>query len=180
MASGDFIKRVSDSAKEFAETFADKAEDAFETLSDKAEDAFDVAKEKGAELKDKAQIAIGDRETPHLNRISEMYGLMGQGKMMDAFEQYYDDDVVMQENSEEPRRGKEVNRKYELAFLDNVEEMHGGGVGAITSNEAEGITMVESWMDVTIKGAPRTKMEEVAVQKWKGGKIIHERFYYKG
>ena len=38
--------------------------------------------------------------------------------------------------------------------------------------------MVESWMDVTMKDGKRNKMEEVAVQKWKGDQIIHERFYY--
>ena len=38
--------------------------------------------------------------------------------------------------------------------------------------------MVESWMDVTLKDGKRNMMEEVAVQKWKGDQIIHERFYY--
>jgi ketosteroid isomerase-like protein len=38
--------------------------------------------------------------------------------------------------------------------------------------------MVESWMDVTMKDGKRSTMEEVAVQKWEDGQIIHERFYY--
>lgn len=39
--------------------------------------------------------------------------------------------------------------------------------------------MVESWVDVTFKGAPGPmKFEEVAVQHWKDGKIVRERFYY--
>ncbi len=39
-------------------------------------------------------------------------------------------------------------------------------------------TMVEWSFDMTYKGGQRSKMEQVAVQKWKDGKIIHERFYY--
>ena len=41
-----------------------------------------------------------------------------------------------------------------------------------------GVTIVESWMEATFKDGNRMKMEEVAVQKWQGDQIIHERFYY--
>jgi hypothetical protein len=34
-------------------------------------------------------------------------------------------------------------------------------------------------MDVTLKGAGRIKMNQVAVRRWKNGKIVHERFYHK-
>ena len=42
------------------------------------------------------------------------------GKALEAFEQYYAEDVVMQENSEEPRRGKDFNRKAELEFFSSL------------------------------------------------------------
>ena len=35
-------------------------------------------------------------------------------------------------------------------------------------------------MDATIKGSGRTTMEEVQVQTWKDGQIVHEKFFYKG
>ena len=62
--------------------------------------------------------------------------------------------------------------------MENLAEMHGGGVTGITSNEADGITMSESWMDATFKDGNRVKMEEVSVKKWEGDQIVHERFYY--
>ena len=74
--------------------------------------------------------------------------------------------------------GKDANRKFEIEFMNMIEDVHGSGVKAITSNEKEATTMVESWMDITMKDGKRNKMEEVAVQKWKGDQIIHERFYY--
>lgn len=114
----------------------------------------------------------------HLDRVTEMYKMIGEGKMMDAFEKYYADNVVMVEANGDAREGKDKNREFELQFLASIKEMHGGGVSGTTSNEEAGITMVESWMDTTFKDGNRMKMEEVAVQKWEGDKIVHERFYY--
>jgi len=114
----------------------------------------------------------------YYQKAKDMYDMLGQGKMLEAFEKYYHKDVIMVEATGEARNGKDTNREFEKKFLDSIKEMHGSGVNSITSNETEGVTMVESWMDITFKDGPRVKMEEVAVQRWKGDLIIHERFYY--
>ena len=98
------------------------------------------------------------------------------GKALEAFEKYYADDVVMQENSDEPRVGKEANRKAEEAFFESLAEFHEGKVLASAVN---GDTSFSEWfMDVTFKNGYRMKMAQVAVRKWKDGKVIHERFFY--
>lgn len=114
----------------------------------------------------------------YLNTIKEMYEMILGGQMMDAFEKYYHEDVTMVEASGEIREGKDTNREFEINWLSSVQEVHEGGINAITSNEETGQTAVEVWMDVTYKDGNRIKMEEVAIQKWQGDKIIHERFYY--
>ncbi len=114
----------------------------------------------------------------YYDNAKAMYDMVGKGKILDAFEKYYHNDVVMVEASGETRKGKEANRKFQKDFMEGIKESHGAGVRAITSNEKEATTMVESWMDVTMKDGKRSMMEEVAVQKWKGDQIIHERFYY--
>jgi len=43
--------------------------------------------------------------------VKEMNDMILAGQIMEAFEKFYADDVVMQENSDEPRVGKEVNRE---------------------------------------------------------------------
>jgi ketosteroid isomerase-like protein len=111
-------------------------------------------------------------------KAKDIYDMLAQGKMLEAFDKYYHKDVVMVEATGETRKGKEANRKFQADFMGMIKEVHGSGVTAITSNEKESTTMVESWMDVTMKDGKRSKMEEVAVQKWKDGQIIHERFYY--
>ena len=107
-----------------------------------------------------------------------LYQMIGEGKLLEAFEKFYHEDVVMIEADGNTREGKDANREYEKQFLGNVQEVHDGGVHAVTSDEENGITMVESWMEVTFKDGNRIKMEEVAVQHWKSDQIIKERFYY--
>ncbi len=115
-----------------------------------------------------------------MSTIAELDSQLNQdilsGKALEAFEQYYADDVVMQENSEEPRKGKEVNRKFEQQFFENVEEFHGA---KLLASAVSGDTSFSEWeFDITFKQGGRVKMSEVAVRKWKDGKVAFERFYY--
>ena len=58
-----------------------------------------------------------------------------------------------------------------------VTERHGGGIRGIAANEDTGYVFIETWTDVTFQGN-RMTFEQVAVQQWKNGKVVHERFYY--
>ena len=111
-------------------------------------------------------------------KAANLYQMMDEGLMMDAFEKYYHQDVEVVEATGEVRKGKDAQRQALIEWSGALKEMHGGGVGSIAANEADGVTTVESWMDCTFADGNRVKMEEVAVQRWKGDKIVHERFYY--
>lgn len=108
-----------------------------------------------------------------------LHDMIFSGQLMEAFEKYYHQDVVMQEVGEAERVGKDVNREYELKFLSMVKDVHGAGITAMTSDEENGIVLIENWMDVTFQDGNRIKMEQVSVQKWDGDYIVHERFYHK-
>ncbi|MEM1138041.1 MAG: SnoaL-like domain-containing protein [Bacteroidota bacterium] len=114
----------------------------------------------------------------YLKKVQELYSMMNQGQMMEAFEKFYHNDIEMIEATGEVRKGKDYNREFEKKFMESIQETHGGGVDGITANEEDKITMVASWMDVTFKEGGRVKMEEVAVQYWEGDLIVKERFYY--
>ncbi|NND08564.1 MAG: nuclear transport factor 2 family protein [Saprospiraceae bacterium] len=112
-------------------------------------------------------------------KTEDIYNQIGQGKLLDAFDQYYADDVVITE----PRgtwEGKTACRAHEEEFLGMVKEFHGMEVKVITSDEDAGVVMHETSMDVTFQDGNRVNMEQVGVQKWRDGKIVHERFYYQG
>jgi len=112
--------------------------------------------------------------------ISELDQALNQqvlaGDIMGAFDKYYAEDVVMQENSTEPFVGKAVNRDRELQFVNSIAEFHGASV---LSSAAAGDTSFSEWeMDVTFKGGHRVKLAQVAVRTWKDGLVSRERFYY--
>ncbi len=98
------------------------------------------------------------------------------GQIMPAFEKYYAEDVVMQENNEAPRVGKEVNRKAEQDFMASVEQFHGV---KMLGSAVEGDRSYSEWeLDLTFKGGHRAKMSQTAARQWKDGHVAHERFYY--
>jgi hypothetical protein len=104
--------------------------------------------------------------------------MINTGQLLEGFEKFYAENVVMQEIGETPRVGKDANREYEKKFVAMVKEIHGGGA-SFTSNETTGVTMVENWMDITFQDGNRIKMEQVAVQTWEGEHIVKEVFYHK-
>ena len=112
-------------------------------------------------------------------KVTDLYNMISQGKMLDAFDKYYGENVVMEEVGEDAKTGKAVNREREEQFLKSVEDFHGMGIDAITADEDSGVTMVENWMDASIAGMGRILMKQVAVQKWDGDFIVHEKFYHK-
>jgi len=114
----------------------------------------------------------------YLSKEQEVQSMIAEGKLLEAFEKFYADNVVMVEATGETTEGKDANRKREEQFVSGLAEMHGGGVKSMTSNEDDGVTMAEVWMDASFKDGNRVKMEQVSVKKWEDNKIVHERFYY--
>jgi len=102
--------------------------------------------------------------------------MIKEGKMLEAFEKYYADNVSMQENDEAPRVGKEVNRAFEKTFVEGITEFHSAEILGTASND--NYSMIESSMDVTHKDWGRIARTQVAVQRWENNQIIKEKFYY--
>ena len=99
-----------------------------------------------------------------------------EGKSGEAFEQFYADDVVMQENSEPPCHGKAANAKRGDEWVASIETFHGG---KLLGSAVNGDRTYSEWeFDVTFKNGPRVKLCETAVRQWNNGKVQQERFYY--
>ncbi|MGZ3845937.1 MAG: SnoaL-like domain-containing protein [Flavisolibacter sp.] len=116
--------------------------------------------------------------TTLLEKISDLNDLVLQGKPLVAFEKYYHEDVVMQENENVPTIGKEANRKREEEFFASVTEFR--GARPLKVSVGDGITMVQWWYDYTHKDWGVRKYTQISVQEWKDGKIFKEQFFYGG
>jgi ketosteroid isomerase-like protein len=110
--------------------------------------------------------------------VNGFLDLVRKGQFMDAFEKYYSEDVVMQENNDPPKVGKTQNRTAEKEFLDSVEAVHETQIKNVAFDPNKNVVMIQEYMDLTLKGMGRVKMEEIAVQTWRDGKIVEERFFY--
>jgi len=110
------------------------------------------------------------------NQVQAVIDGILAGQLLETFEKYYADDVVMSENRQDERVGKEANREYEQKFLESVQEFHGAQVGRTIVDGDH--AAVEWTFDLTFKGGNRVKMQQVAVQTWKNGKVIREDFYH--
>lgn len=108
--------------------------------------------------------------------LKDLNTLVLEGKMLDAFEKYYHDDVVMQENELTPIAGKEVNRQREIEFLNNITDFRGAAVEGIAIGE--NLSSVIWKYDYSHKEWGDRNYTQVSVQHWKDGKIIKEQFIY--
>ena len=108
-------------------------------------------------------------------RLLEMLDYIRAGRIMDGMHEFYADDVVM----EEPAYGKTVglaaNLEREQAFVDSVAEFK-----TFEARPAigENFSSYENVMEWTSQDGQEIRVEQVAVQHWRDGKIYYERFYY--
>ena len=98
-----------------------------------------------------------------------------RGEILETFDRYYADDVVMSENGTDERVGKDANRAYEEAFVNGV-TFHGAEVGTVV---VDGDRSAVEWVfDLTPDGGDRVLQKQVAVQTWQDGRIVREVFYH--
>ncbi len=106
----------------------------------------------------------------------ELNTMILSGQLLEGFEKFYAENCTLQENSEEPRVGKDTNREFEKAFIDSIEEFHGA---ELLASAVSGDVSFSEWAwDVTFEGASRVLMAQVSVRRWKDGLVAAERFYY--
>ena len=109
--------------------------------------------------------------------LQDLNRLVMEGQLLEAFDKYYHDDVVMQENHLPPTASKAANRRREIEFLDNVLEFRSATVKGMAASD--GISTVIWKYDYTHKEWGIRDYTQVSVQHWKDGKIIHEQFIYQ-
>ena len=113
---------------------------------------------------------------PARERVLELVRYVEAGRIPEAIREFYAKDVTMQENRQPPTVGKAANLVRELAFGDSVERWHEVRARsfAVDGDQA----LIEWVFDYTTKEGRRIRMEEIAQQTWRDGKIERERFFY--
>ncbi len=115
------------------------------------------------------------------DKVEDLNNMILQGQILPAFDKYYADDVVMQDNDKEPRVGKAASREFEEQFVNGLTDFRGAEVKAVAVDAEDadnGVVMSEWTMDYSHQAFGDVQLEQVSVQRWKDGQIVHERFYH--
>lgn len=109
-------------------------------------------------------------------RASELQSWINQGRIIEAMNEFYAPDVSMQENANPPTVGREANIERERQFLAQVGQWKGSTVKAL--GVGDGVTFAEVILEFVSTQGQDVRLEQVSVQRWRDGRIVHERFYY--
>ena len=109
-------------------------------------------------------------------RLDDLLHYVREGKILEAMSEFYADNVIMEEPAYGTTIGLPANIKREKQFVESVKEFRNFQTPhvAVGPNTA----MYENIMDWVGTDGKDHHVEQVSVQTWKNGKIIHERFYY--
>ena len=90
-----------------------------------------------------------------------------------AFEKYYGNDVVMQENE---NALTVANRQRELEFFSKLVEFRGAEVKHVAFGDN---VIISKWfVNYTHADWGKVTHDQVSVQQWQDGKVVHERYDY--
>lgn len=59
------------------------------------------------------------------NRLQELFDYIRSGRILDAINEFYAEETVMQENSGRPTVGRQANLERERQFISTVKEWKG-------------------------------------------------------
>jgi ketosteroid isomerase-like protein len=112
---------------------------------------------------------------PDRKRVEDFIARVVSGAHVEAIEDFYHENASMQENLQEPRRGRTSLMKNEAEVLQRV-QMH---THADPPFSVDGDLVAINWtFDATGKDGVTRRLNEIAFQRWRGDRILEERFFY--
>ena len=115
-------------------------------------------------------------DTDLSRRVAELHQYIAEGRILEAMDEFYDENVSMQDNLMEPCVGRAANVEREKSWLETVQEWK--------SFEAKNLAVVgdttfaETSMDYVTKDGQEVHQEQVSRAVWRNGRIVDERFYH--
>ena len=113
---------------------------------------------------------------PTIERVKELIATVEAGRNLAAYQNFYTDDTIGQDNFGPERVGLAANIARQAAALENIAEVHENRAASfLVDGDRSAIEWVTDFVD---KQGKRHRLREIAWQMWRGDRIAHERFYY--
>lgn len=111
-----------------------------------------------------------------LHNVSLHNDLIIQGKILEAFDHFYDESVEIRVNDLPPVKGKKSIRKSKVSFHKLVKEWR--KANPLKVAVGEGTTMVEWHYDFVHEHLGEKNFNQISVYEWIGDKIVRQTTYH--
>ena len=112
-------------------------------------------------------------------QFSAFVALLRGGRYLESIDRFYAEDIVQYENEDPPTQGKTNLLAAERAAEKRVASAEIKVFDAVV-DEARGLVWGEMDIHFVSKEGVEQQLREAFRQNWRNGKIIQQRFYYKG
>ncbi len=113
---------------------------------------------------------------PARETVNAFIALVEQAKYVEALEGYYAPSATMAENQEAPRGGLEALIAGERAVMAAFKTLKTHPVRRVL---VDGDQVMINWVfEFTAENGQKMIMDELALQRWDGERIVAEQFYY--
>jgi ketosteroid isomerase-like protein len=113
---------------------------------------------------------------PDRKRVQDLISLVERGEFPRAIELFYDENVVMRDNLQPPTVGRDANVERERGFSNYIATLHESTAKEVV---IDGDRVVIHWiLDFTGTDGKRSRFDQLAFQRWRGDRIVEERFVY--
>lgn len=111
-----------------------------------------------------------------INMVAEFNKLVAAFKYSEAHEKYYHNELIKHENEDAPTIGLDNHKKEMKVFLSKISNQSAEMLNTIISDD---ISVTEWHYRFDHSEWGKRDFREVSIQRWREGKIIHERHLYK-
>jgi len=108
--------------------------------------------------------------------VRQLNEMIEKKQIVDAFQKFYGEDVVMIESGGEAMIGKSANLARESAFEQGLTQWDAKLVSSAI-DEKNGTALNEWILTWNHSAWGAVTARQVAVQRWRDGQIVHEAFY---
>lgn len=111
-------------------------------------------------------------------KIESLLLLVKEGRLRDAQELYFDDNIVTQEANGPLVKGKAnaIQALKDFQTSNNVTGFRGYKVGTLATNENNSLYTVT--LQLEVNGDTPVDIEQVVHSTWENGKVVFERYYH--
>jgi ketosteroid isomerase-like protein len=114
---------------------------------------------------------------PDARTIEALIEMVESGAHDAAIERFYTPDASMQENLDEPRKGRDGLVARERAVM--AAASNGIHSECVRPYFVDGDRVVIRWIfEFKFADGKTRRLDELAYQRWQGDRIVEERFYY--